>query len=280
MEKRQRPVVYASQIRMQRSQYKGTFVIVEGRDDNLFCRQQLSLQSCKIVVVGGKSNVIDTISILDQDKFSGVVGIVDADFDHIEERYFENINIIVTDFHDLECIQLQASGLESLVNEFGSQPKLDSFNQDIRDAILSAASPIGYLRLYSQRNKLKLRFTNLNYSSFVDRITLKTNCNLLIREVKNRSNLQNIPNAVLAEGVREIKELKYDPWQICTGTDLLGVLSVGLRHILGNNNAAQVQMDRLRQVLRVAYKKEDFEKTKMSHALREWENHYKPYLIF
>ena len=275
-----KPVTIANLVRMVRSQHSGAFVIVEGRDDRLFCQQFFDSNLCKIFVAESKSNVCETIRILEQDKFSGVVGLIDADFDHLEGRLVDSPNIVVTDLHDLECILLQTSGFESLIFEYGSQPKLNSFGQDIREVLLTAASPIGYLRLYSERKGLALRFKGIDYGKFIDRTTLSTNRDALVKEVKRRSGHQGISDILLADGIREIEGLGYDPWQICVGTDILKILSIGLRKLLGSNNIKDVEDDRLRQALRFACSNEDFDKTEIKRAFCEWETQNVNFTIF
>ena len=277
---RRRPVVLANNIRMQRSQHAGTFVIVEGRDDRLFCQRFFDINLCQIIVAENKSNVCETISILEEDKFLGVIGLIDADFDHLEGRISTSSNIVVTDLHDLECILLKSSGLEVLINEYGSQPKLNRFSRDIRETLLTAASPIGYLRLYSERKGLALRFKGIDYGKFINRTSLSTDRDALVKEVKKHSGHKGISDIFLSDGIREIENLGLDPWQICTGTDLLSILSIGLRKLLGSNNANVVGNDRLRQALRVAYRKEDFDKTEMKQAFCDWEAQNMNFKIF
>lgn len=178
---RRRPVVIANEIRLKRSQHAGSFLVVEGRDDRLFCQRFIDLASCKIVVAENKENVIDVVQILEENEFEGVVGVVDSDFDFIEGRIASSPNLASTDLHDLECMLLQSAALEALLSEFGSQTKLDGFGRDIREVLIAAASPTGYLRLYSERNGLDLRFDGINYSRCVDRQTLETDRQALIQ---------------------------------------------------------------------------------------------------
>ena len=277
---RQRPSVIANQIRLQRSQYTGPFIVVEGRDDRLFLKQFIKTQSKKIVVAETKVHVCETVRILYENNFGGVVGLVDADFDHLVNSPDRNQNIIVTNLHDLECIQLQSSGLESIVSEYGSQDKVDKFDGDLRDTLLRAASPIGHLRLYCHRNNLSLRFNGLNYSDFIGRFSLETDRNKLIDAVKKRSNRLDLSNASLADAIRDMESLRYDLWQICTGEDLLGVLSIALRYTIGSNDAKNVGRDRLRGALRLAYSKEEFHRSDIKNALQEWERLNEGFEIF
>ena len=58
---------------MTRTQFSGSFLIVEGRDDRLFMVRFVALETCQIRVAYGKQNVCDTIDILDEDLFSGAL---------------------------------------------------------------------------------------------------------------------------------------------------------------------------------------------------------------
>ena len=78
------PHELANEIRMTRTQFSGSFLIVEGRDDRLFMVLFIALETCEIRVAYGKQNVCDVIDILDEDLFSGALGVIDADFDRIE----------------------------------------------------------------------------------------------------------------------------------------------------------------------------------------------------
>ncbi len=276
----QRPTVIANDIRMRRDLHTGTFILVEGRDDRLFFQKFFAPDLCKFIVAENKSNVCSTVCILDKDKFPGVVGLIDADYDHIEKRYNMSPNIIITNLHDIECIQIQSNGFDDVVKEFGSNDKVDKLGNDIRTILLRAASPIGYLRLYSERTKLDLRFNGLKYSKFIERDSLLLNIEKLIEEVKNNSNRHDITNSSLLLGIEEIKNFGYDPWQICTGADLLGILSFGLRSTLGNNKAGDVNDEKLRQALRLAYRNEDFEESEIKHSLHLWEVQNHPFKIF
>ena len=64
-----RSSVIANEIRLKRSQYQGTFWLVEGRDDRLLCQRFIDTASCKIIVAEGKARVCDVLQILDQDEF-------------------------------------------------------------------------------------------------------------------------------------------------------------------------------------------------------------------
>src|SRR5712691_9695166 len=105
-----RPVVIANEIRMKRSQHAGAFLVVEGRDDRLFCDRFTSSADCKLVVAEGKTSVCEVIEILEDSGFVGSVGLVDSDFDRILTPELMRSNIVATDAHVLESILIRSNG--------------------------------------------------------------------------------------------------------------------------------------------------------------------------
>ena len=267
---RRRPVVIANEIRMKRSQLQGSFLVVEGRDDRLFCERFVDT-SVNIVVAEGKEDVSEVIRILDDDHFPGVVGMVDADFDLIEGSEWASANIIFSDTHDLETMLIRSSALDRVLVEFGSREKIESFGRDIRDALIAAAIPIGCLRLHSQQTELNLRFQGLNYSACVNQQSLEINCAALIGAVKNRSQRPELLSDELDAAIRTLESLGYDPWQLCSGDDLVSILAVGLRRTLGTNSTGTVSDEVLRRSLRLAYHDNEFSNSQLAVRFREWE---------
>lgn len=268
---RRRPVVIANQIRLKRSQHRGAFLVVEGRDDRLFLERFVDISSCRIVVGEDKASVCKIVEILDQDNFSGLAALVDSDFDRVEGRTPGSINIISTDLHDIECMLIRSSAFDAVLVEFGSREKIDRFNIDVREILIAAASPVGALRLKSERDGINLKFDGLNYAQCIGRESLELNRRALVREVKNRSQRPDISDEVLEEAIEVIEAEAHDPWQICAAPDLLGTLSIGLRQALGTNNSTNVSPTHLRRALRLAYGDQDFSSTELKQMLEEWE---------
>src|SRR5437899_684006 len=101
-------VVIANDIRLRRSQHRGTFVIVDGRDDRLLYERFFDVRQCKFVVADGKEKVYEVIRILDADGFRGAMGIVDADFDLLDEIPMSSPNVIWGDCHDIEAMLVRS----------------------------------------------------------------------------------------------------------------------------------------------------------------------------
>jgi hypothetical protein len=276
-------VVIANELRLRRSQHQGTFVVVEGRDDRLFYERFLDIQQCKFVVADGKEKVCEVISILDAAGFHGALGIVDADFDLLDEIPMSSLNVIRGNCHDIEAMLIRSPALNRVLREFGSEDKIQKFvtkaGRDICHVLLAAVSPLGYLRWHSLRSDLRLRFDGLPLARFVDMVTLTADRSKLIATVKNHSQRHDLDNEELGLAIRGIDNPQHDPWQLCNGHDLVGVLSIGLRKALGSQSAVAVGVEEIARALRLAYESVDFATCELYRAIREWEQRNCPFQV-
>ncbi len=177
----------ANQIRLRRSSFSGTFLLVEGSSDNVFYQRFIDKIACQIVIMVGKIRVIGVLDILERVSFHGVLGIVDADFDRLKDSVDESVNLLRTDTHDLETMLIDSPALDKVVAEFGSEEKIAKLKLDVRISLVEAGISIGYLRWVSQCDELNLTFSDLKFSKFIDEKTLQMNELDLIQEVKNKS---------------------------------------------------------------------------------------------
>ena len=72
----------------------------------------------------------------------------------------------------------------------------------------------------------------------------------------------------------------HDIWDLYCGHDLVCILSVGLRKVLGSQKQRNVESDLLGQALRLAYETAYFLTTNLYQALRLWEENNRPFQIF
>lgn len=273
------PDELANEIRMNRKQFSGTFLIVEGRDDRLFMDQYISATTCKIEVANGKNNVCDVIDILDNDGFDGALGLIDADLDRICGTQHRSGNLVIPECHDLMTMLVCSPALDRTVREFGSRPKLEAFDEILLDALIDRALLIGYLRLFSKMEGLNLRFDGLNYSTWIDRLTFAPDTAKLIRAVKNHSQGHDLSSRTLEEGMRELYTAGLDPLEVCNGTDLVEILSIGLRKLLGNNSAQKVKPEALKASLRLAFSEQDFRLTGLKRDIEKWQDNTAGYQV-
>ena len=273
------PVELANEIRMLRSLHSGAILLVEGRDDRLFMERFTSRDNCMIVPARGKANVRETIAIVEADNVPGVLGMVDADLERVLGGPADSTNIIMPDCHDLETMLICSPALERVLVEFGSRTRIENFGEDVLETLIDRALLPGYLRLLSQQGQLGLTFQCLNYSSWLDRRTLRVNIPRLIQHVKNRSQRPDLSTEELEKGLMGISTQQLAEREVCNGDDLVGVLSISLRTALGNHSSQAPNSQVLRQSLRLAYTENDLLNSYLGQAIQEWERSHQPYTI-
>lgn len=162
----------ANQIRLLRSNFSGTFLLVEGRSDKIFYERFVDKTLCELIVTSGKPSskqrAIEILNILEKSSFQGILAIVDADFDSLQTLLHSSPNLLRTDTHDLETMLIKSPALEKVLNEFGSEEKITKFNKDIRNTLLKTGISVGYLLWISQCDGLNLTFDSIKFSRFVD----------------------------------------------------------------------------------------------------------------
>ena len=275
----------ANEIRMTRTQFQGSFLIVEGQTaDFRVYKRLVDPKQAKIIPAHNKDKALAALKILENADFDGVVAIVDADFWRLEGIEPTSPNLFMTDTHDLETMLLESPSLGKLLDEFGSEKKITNFTannkMEVRQALLTAAGPIGYLRWVSQRNNLSLTFEGIIFSRFIDRDTLHIDISKLIREVKNKSRRHDLNESDLQDKIDELTDPQHNSWDICCGHDLVSILSFGLYRVLGSNQRREVEPEVLEKFLRTGYESADFLSTQLYQSLRGWETSNSPFRIF
>lgn len=278
------PQGIANRVRLKRSQYRGTFLIVEGDTDSRIFRNFLAEGQCQIIIANNKDNVLRALTILESERFVGLLAIVDADFDRLEGLSSSSSNLHFTDTHDLETMILQSPALEKVLAEFGSENKIDGFvsrhNSSLRLILLISGSHLGYLRWLSLQHQLGLRFEELSFSKFLNNETLEIEVVKLVKTVKDHSSAHHLKDSELQEQMQRLYSDDHDLWQVCCGHDLVGILSAGLRKTLGSNDSKQVEQEVISRALRLAYEFTHFRSTQLYVAIQDWEKANPPYQVF
>lgn len=278
MRLRRRPVIIANEIRLKRSQHSGGFLIVEGRDDRLFCERYLD-ERCGVIVAENKANVLEVVRILDEQGFAGVLGMVDRDFDVLEGTELPSPNVVSCDAHDLEMALVCSPAFDRLVVEFGSAEKIRALGGRIRELVLSVAAPVGYLRWLSRKRDLGLRFQGMRWASCIDRSSLVIDMVEFCRNVINVSQAPELEPEELFGDTENLRDPGHDLCQVCCGDDVLHVLSIALRKVLGTNNSGDVTVERLKQVLRLTFEEADLRSSALGTGINDWESRNPGYRV-
>lgn len=193
------PGVLISEIKMRRTTYNETLLLVEGAEDSRFWKAHIRKKKCEVIICNGKENVLQTIGILDSLNMNGALGIVDRDFDGHFGTTYSSQNVLATDTHDLESLILKTPAFDKLLAEVGREDKIEALvakkNKAVKEILLDLAFEVGKLRLLTIVNQYNLKFkkdtkggyTFIGYGEFIERKNLDFTLLLMIREVKNFS---------------------------------------------------------------------------------------------
>lgn len=264
----------ANEIKMKKVLYKQAFIVVEGATDSRFYKKFIDKDKCSIIPAHNKSNVIGVIELL-QDQ-SGIIGIVDSDYDNIENQNKDFYNLFKTDMHDIETMIINSPALEDFLCEYVDENKLDIFlknkqKEDLRQILIENTLFIGYTKWASLKNDLCLKFKGLEYKKFFTN-TLSFLKTRFLKELINNSDNYNGDIIKITQNVDELKDNSYDPWQICSGHDMSNVLLIGLHRIFGLYTAKSLDnKGKLEGSLRMCYESNYFMETSLYKKMKEWE---------
>lgn len=102
------------------------FVAVEGVTDFRLYSKVFVTSVCEIVVGESKQNVVEAVILCNEKHLQGVIGIVDADFWHMDKQQIPE-NIFITDSHDLETMLINSKAYENVLLEYGDGGKVNRF---------------------------------------------------------------------------------------------------------------------------------------------------------
>ncbi len=277
----------ANEIRMARQQFRGTFVIIEGKTDSRLYRRLFDEVACRLIPAHGKENAVQSLEILDSDNVAGVLAIVDADFWRLDGFEHPSDNLFVTDTHDLETMMLASPAFEKLLDEYGSAQKIAEFQQEqgeIRQRLLETGRPLGYLRWVSLREGYDFKFSGLDEADFrvfvAVKPTLQLNINKLIKKVKDKSQRHEVDDEQLFQAIERLSQDDHNLWDVCSGHDLVRIIAIGLRKLFGSNDTGQVKVDALEKGLRLGYETAYFYQTVLYRSLKQWEFNRSRFQLF
>ena len=264
------PGSIAAEIKMMRMVHDGAFLVVEGVSDVRFWSTRRH-DNCELVNGEGKENVVGAIGRLDAEDIPGVLGIVDDDYNSLMGIIRTSGNLVATDAHDLECLLCRSPALESVLVEFGIASKIQAFEEaarvDVRSGLLERAMVFGRLRWAVARYNLDIDLGTLRVPRFIDTDTWAVDGDGLLRAV-----LRNGSSHDCDALERRIAELPLsDPWRVAHGHDMIEILRLGLRRVLGKLPVRQGPED-IARVLRAAVSMEELQRTTLYMDMRTWES--------
>jgi len=244
------------------------FVLVEGDSDIRLFRKLFDSDKCKVECVpGGKPKVKDCVAEL-LPEYALIVGVLDADFSHLEKTNEEKDNIFLTDYHDIEMtILAQDDVLHTILFEYTNIHKNN--HHTFCDNILETIEQISYLKWLNERENLRLTFKKVGFQDLISISNFRLNFNEYLSRVLAKSKDAITRDEILIyEKIHELTRLNPDLFHLTNGHDALIVFTKYFRSKenkgLSDSNVARV--------FRAAFTNACFRETKLHKSLKSWAN--------
>lgn len=266
-----------SEILMSRSAFGGSFLVLEGDTDIKFWKTRVVARNhCQFVLAGSKPTVIDAVIRANGLKQSGILGIVDDDFDSLLGRVVPSVNVIRTDTRDLETLMLSSIVFNRILNELADGSKVYSLERnekrDICEAFVARSLIFGQLRWLSAMHNWNVAFDRLSPWKFADVHAWSFDTEAILQDF--RKQVHGLSPANLEGYLASLPAA--NPWCVLHGKDSLNVLAIGLRNAIGNY---QHPAERIMQMLRLAYDQLLLGATQLYSNIKAWEKANAPYRI-
>ena len=274
----------ANEVLLIRDSYGGPVLLLEGDNDGKLFSRFLIDPDIHIIPAWGKENVIEAVTILEScENVRGFLGIVDADFGHVDGSLPDSRNIVATDDHDLEMMIVKTKAFCAVLSELGSKDKIENYLSEhgIRNDLLKKSMVVGHLRHLSLSGSLHLDFDKLKFESFVDRGSLDVDIDELIRLVCESNAIPKVRREDVH--LRLLRTLEYDDWdpyQICCGHDFVTIFCIALRKVLGSLSGGDANPKKIGVHLRLAYDSSDFNRTRLYSDTKKWSEENLGFEIF
>lgn len=237
------------------------FILLEGDDDVKLFRKLLIRDNVDITALIGKSGVIKVIEKLNIEGFSKkIVGICDADFDHLNSGNNYPENLFITDYHDMEVQMIESNNLSGIVAELSS----DICHKQLKTDIYNIALEVGYVRWFNHNSNGNLNFKGLQFDQFIqnnqNNIIFSFD-NFLTKLLERSENHKTSISSLKSESQKLTKDTN-SKLQICNGHDLTKIIVAILNK--------QYKYKNVEALLRAAYGLNYFKDTQLFIDLENW----------
>jgi len=268
----------ATEVRLHRASFRGCILLVEGPSDEFLYERLVSKDQCIILTASSRENIEGALVELSASHVAGVLGLVDRDYDEVNDQDYEK-NIIRTEENDLEMTIICSPALDAVLKAYGSTIKISKIEtateKKVRDILFECAAVIGAVRVLSKGNELNFRFAGMRW-----RFNASTNVEIDVDRQYNQI-LARSDTVVGWDLTRLKKEAEVvlisaeSVKNLCRGHDVVRVLARALRKMLGSDSQfdSEDRVINLEKSLRLAYSLEYFRKSNIYSRIIRWEEH-------
>lgn len=259
------PGIIITEIRMMNSSFKGVHFLVEGVNDIQFWKSRVVRSNVSFVDCEGKTNLIGAAALSINLSFKNVIGIYDADLDrHFGITHFPQI-LAVTDENDLETTLLASSALDSVLNEFADEARIEQFALNTGLSVVKhiqvVSSHFGRLRYLNQVHAYGVDFDRLSPYRFISMEDWQLDINALHAEYVS---LAGISGIALSDALSAVCPAPSQ-WNLSQGHDSIRIVAQGLKGVIGQK---QISEQDLGCILRIGFSREMLQASAMYVSLK------------
>ena len=247
------------------------YLIVEGESDEHFFENILDCSKCKVMNLEGKAEVKKFIEDQNSANKKGYLGIVDADFEHIDGYEEQVKNVIITDVHDIEMLMFSSNpNMRRIYSELTENMIINNFEEkhqkSFLDSIIKVAYDIGLLKMVMKRPKYYVNMKDIFYSDIINK-EFELDIDTLIERVKKKHHTLY----EIKKEMENLREKNFDEFQVCCGHDVTNILAISFTSEqndgLGYGKRRYVDGKEIERLLRAVYDFEHFLCTKLYLSL-------------
>lgn len=256
---------------IQHHNHKDVIIVVEGEDDEKALKKFFNMQAVEFFCTGNCLKVKNAMHIVSTDKQlkDCVIGIKDADFDHIKKISYNIANLMLTDTHDMETMMLTSKVCRKICLETTNEeyPELSA-------EAMKALKNISYLRYYNDKIILRRGSDKdgINFKGIKIADVASHSVQDVLQRVKDNGNSKKTSypdldtiNLFISQNPIDDEDLTL----FTNGHDLV----YAIRDILHKDEAAKAYSDKsIVTMIRIGYAKEEFEKTNLYKSIDNWNN--------
>lgn len=269
----------AAEILMERAVHKGSFLIVEGKTDVKRFKNFISQIDCSITGAHSVRKAKGALRILESKGFSGVLAIVDADFDRIHRRAASSPNLIVSDNHDLDIDWIKSSALSRYLDEVGDAAKIAGMGgvDYILNSIVEKLRPVSVSRYLNAVKTFKFPVSGIDVSRFfcLQGDITDHYIDALIACGNVSSDKRDWIKLEIVNGCK----LELDLFQLTNGHDICCALGALLESKIGSRKPQQRFGSEVETHIRLAMDDRDFVDLSIAKAIATWEKANVPYIV-
>ena len=246
----------ADRIKLERQVRNRPIIVVEGKGDRRYISRIPALSGADVYIAHTRSRVLEAAADLRRLGISGVACVMDRDFDDVvASAELSELAIAAYDNSDLEAMLWASVALDDLLEEVGSEEKLQGFGgaDSLRRRAYEVLAPVTRLRRANALGGWGVNFDSVSLAAKIDTHTLSVSVQSLCDSLWSPDlPVEKAELYAAAADCRFDVTCPHTGLELVRGRDALAVTGAALRRLIGSLTHAQASTDRLEETLRLA----------------------------